>query len=220
MVGGPARAAVQAAQDQIAKATGRPVALAGGQVASLQQEVEAGQAFDLAVLTAPVIDDLTAKGHVQPGSKTILGEVHLGVGARGDVSKVDLSNADAAKKTLMGAKSIRRFYGAGLASVGTDTLLKGLGLTDALKDRFVASNAAQAATLAQGEYELFLNIVSEMGGARDWKFIGPVPSQLAAPVVVAAGIGAKADAAAAKALIDFLKSPAFATGAKDHGLVR
>src|ERR1700752_2826985 len=73
---------------------------------NLREKIQAGEPFDVAILTSDVIDDLIQKGKIAPGSRTDLSRTGLGVGVRAGAAKPDISTPEALKKTLLAAKTI------------------------------------------------------------------------------------------------------------------
>ena len=98
--------------------------------AALKRQVDGGEAFDVAILTPALIDDLIKQSKLEAGSRTNLARVGVGVAVRTGAPKPDISTAEAFKRTLLNAKSIA--YGdpalGGASSVYFANLLQRLGI--------------------------------------------------------------------------------------------
>lgn len=222
-VSGALKAPLEAARDEAQAAIGRTLVFRVGQSRVLQAEIEAGQPFEVALLAKPVIDEMIARGEVALGSETHIARVPLTIGVRGAVSKADVGTPEALRKTLLGAKAIRRFFGVGASVPGVEHLLNELEVQEQLRARMIALGVNQSVRhvpLASGEYELVINLSSEVLSMNGWTYLGPVPAAYQLPVLLSAGVGSKGDVDAAAALISFLKRPAFERALRASGMSR
>jgi molybdate transport system substrate-binding protein len=64
---------------QFERASGHKVVVTYGLAAVFKQQIESGTAFDLAVLTPALIDDLIKSGKVAADSRTVIARTGLGV---------------------------------------------------------------------------------------------------------------------------------------------
>lgn len=188
---------------------GRHLVVEYGSSRVMQAQMEAGQAFDVAILTATAIDDLSTKERIVRGSASEIARVPVAIAVRG-VARIDVSTPDAIKAALLGARTVG-FTPIGGEAPTVNKLFAALGVTDAMKAKFhamppVGDTSAMPPT---GQYDLIMNLVSEilpLGGG--WNYVGDTPEALSVPVIMSAGIGAQGDAAAAQKLIAFLRGPA------------
>ena len=104
--GGAARGLVNAAQDEFTVATGSALRATFSAVGAMQDKLLAGEACDLVILTAPMIDALARSNHVLRDSVAPLGRVATGVAVRSGVAVPDVSGGDALRQTLRVASSI------------------------------------------------------------------------------------------------------------------
>ena len=72
----------------------------------LKTRIEGGEPFDVAILTAPMVDELVSKGRISAATRTDVARVGLGLMIRAGAPKPDVSTVEAFRKTLVGAKSI------------------------------------------------------------------------------------------------------------------
>ncbi len=222
-VSGALRAPVAAVAPLLDQATGHPVVVQVSESRVLQQEIESGQPFEVALLTRPVIDEMIAKGKIVPGSRVDLATVRVGVAVRGDAPALDIATPEGLKRAILGSHGIRRFYGLGASVPTLDKLFAALSLDEVTKDKIIALGAGKPMPeepLAAGQYELFINLVSEVIPLKGWKYLGQIPEQYQLPVHLSAGIGTGGDVKAAHAVIDVLKGPAFEAAFTADGMTR
>src|SRR5437870_11339001 len=100
------KAAMEELQPQCERAIGRPLALEFHSTAAVKKQIEAGEGFDVAIITAEAIDDLIKEGKVAAGTHAESVRSELGIGIRAGASKPDIRTAEALKRTLLDAKSI------------------------------------------------------------------------------------------------------------------
>src|SRR5262245_26455670 len=91
---------------QFERASGNKVVMTFGLAAEFKQQIEKGESFDLAVLTPPLIDDLIKQGKMTADSRAVIARTGLGLMIRAGAHKPDVSNTEAFKRSLLGAKSI------------------------------------------------------------------------------------------------------------------
>ncbi len=201
--------AFEAVRADLTKALGRPIVVEYGASRGLQANIEADQAFEVAIVTPDVINDVEAKGKVIKGSRADIGRSPIGVAQRGG-TKLDISTSEKLKAAMLGAKVIR-YPATGAAKPTVENAGTKLGIADAVKEKTKPpiGGAEVPPALMGAEYELFFQLASELMAPPGGQiYIGPVPADVQIPAVMTAAIGAKGDAKAAKALIDFLKGPA------------
>jgi molybdate transport system substrate-binding protein len=193
----------------IEKAVGHTLVVQYSESHVLQKEMEAGQPFELALVTQDVVDSGIAKGVMLP-DKSVVARIRVGVFQRGDAPPQDISSPEALKKSLQGAASIRWSANAAAEPTVMKTFAT-LGVAETLKPKMHPTTMGQpnqAVTLNAGEYELVINIIGESVRA-PLVLLGEIPKALQVPIVLPAGIGAKGNTELARAVVKFLMSPAF-----------
>ena len=176
---------------------------------NLREKIQAGEPFDVAILTSDVIDDLIQKGKIATGSRTELSRTGLGVGVRAGSAKPDISTAAALKKTLLGAKSIA-FNPTGASAVHNYEMFERMGITDSVKPKLMLDSEAgrPQQNVADGKADLVLTLIPEIKFFPGVDLAGPVPADFQSYVNFSAGVATKtSDIAASKALIQFIKGP-------------
>jgi molybdate transport system substrate-binding protein len=218
---GSLRASVLAMRGRLEQATGRRVVVESSESRILQQEIEAGQAFEAALLTSTVIEDLVAKGRIVAGSQTPIGAVRVGVSVRGDAPRLEVSSAEGLKHAIEGAHGIRRYYGVGASVPVLDNLFSKLGLVESTRSRMVRLGGDQLVPeepLARGEYELIINLISAIRPMKGWVYLGPIPEQFQMPVNHAAGLGASGDPVLGRQVMAVIRGPEFQATLRADGI--
>lgn len=104
--GGAARGLVNALQGAFAAATGCELHATFSAVGAMQDKLRAGDACDLVILTAPMIDALVASGHVVGDSVAALGRVATGVAVRSGDAIPDVSDANALRRSMLASDAV------------------------------------------------------------------------------------------------------------------
>jgi molybdate transport system substrate-binding protein len=203
------RAALEKLVPDAERATGRRVSIRFSSSAALKQAVDQGEAFDVALLTPEIIDELIRTGTVRAGTRKDLASIDLAVGVRAGSPKTDISTPDAMRRRLAAARSLTWTEG-GAASTANLAMIEALGLREQLASRIVVQRVPGVAseTVAHGEHELVLLPLSEIQGVAGVEVLGLLPAPFQRPVVMTAGIAAHTRAReAAAALVAFLSGP-------------
>jgi molybdate transport system substrate-binding protein len=205
---------------QFEKATGHRLAIHFDSTPNIIARVNSGTPFDVVVVPIDVFKDATAKGHFAPRSIVDIARVGYGVIVRAGAPKPDISTSDAFRKALLDAKSVASVP-ASAAGAYIAKVYERLGIGEEMKAKTKVQQAptAIAPAVANGEAELgiFLTSVFISPGV---EVLGPFPADLQQELVFTAAIAADAkEAGAAKALIDYLKTPAAIAMIKTAGMI-
>lgn len=176
---------------------------------ALKDKILAGEAFDVAILTAPIVDELTKAGKIAGGSRADIARSGVGVAIRAGATRPDISTVEAFKRTLLAAKSVA-YTTSGASGLYFAGVLERLGIGDQVKAKAkLQPGGAVAELVASGEAELAVQQLSELMPVKGTEILGPFPPELQNFTVFSAGIGAAAkDKVAAKAFVGFLTAPA------------
>jgi predicted neuraminidase len=138
---------------------------------------------------------------------------------RAGAPKPDISTLEAFTQTVLKAKSIA-FSSSASGVYFFSELFPRLGITDAMRAKSLMVDSGPAGALvARGEAEIGFQQISELLPVAGIDYVGPLPGEAQRITVFAAGIVAGArSSAAAKALVDFLVSPAAASAIRKSGL--
>ena len=201
------------------RATGNKLAITFGLAAVLKRQIEAGEAFDLAILTSAGIEDLARQGKIDAPSRTSIARSGVGIAVRAGAPKPDISTAEALKRTLLAAKSIT-WAKEGASGVYFASVVEKMGIAGQVKPKLnlAASGAQVGEKIAAGEAELGALLVNEILALKGVEVAGPLPPELQSYTVFHGGVSAASkDAAAVKALIQFLTTPAAGAVFKSKG---
>ncbi|HLZ01807.1 MAG TPA: substrate-binding domain-containing protein [Bradyrhizobium sp.] len=203
---------------QFETASGYTLSIHFDSTPNIISRINAGTPFDVVVVPADVFKDASAKRHLA-GPIVSIARVGFGVVVRAGAPKPDLSTPDCFKKALLAASSVastpESAAGAYIAKV-----YQRLGIAEQMKakTRVQTMPTSIAPAVARGEAELgiFLTNVFHMPGV---ELAGLFPADLQQELMFPAAVAADAsDAAAANALIDFLKTPAAVAAIKAVGM--
>ncbi len=185
------RAVIDELKPQLERDLGRPLAIEFNTTAAMRQRIDAGEAFDVAVLTAEVIDALAKSGKIAPDSVGALGRSGVGVGVRAGAAKPDVTTPDAFKRALLATKSVT-WVGVGASKPYIEQMLDKLGIAADVKPKIVIAKSVDESveTVADGKVEMVLTLTSEILPAHGVQYVGPFPKELQGYVSFAAGVGA------------------------------
>jgi molybdate transport system substrate-binding protein len=224
LTAGAMRAVVVALLPEFEKQTGHKVTIDNATAGTLKKRIEDGEAFDVAIITPAVVDDLAGAGKIVAGSRIDLAKVGMGVAVKEGAALPDIGSVDAFKRMLIAAKSVAYIdpKAGGSSGIYFDKLLDRLGIGDQVRPKAKLKQGGYVAELvASGEAEVAVHQISEIVPVKGAVLVGPLPAEVQNFTTYAAGLAAAArDAAAAKALIAFLSSPAAVPVLKTRGMER
>jgi len=208
LTAGAMRAVIAAEVPAFEKKTGHTVVLQNDTAGGLAKRIAGGEAFDLAVITPRVVDDLIAAGKIVPGSRLDLARVGVGVGVKEGAPKPDIATVDAFKRTLLAARSVAYIdpKAGGSSGIYFDKLIETMGIAaDVRAKARLKAGGYVAELVATGDAEIAVHQISEIIPVKGVVLVGPLPAEIQSYTVYAAGLGTAArDSAAAKALVAHL----------------
>jgi molybdate transport system substrate-binding protein len=207
------------------RATGHQLAITFDSGGATVKRVQGGEAADVVITLEQGIDTLVKDGKAPAGNVTVLARSGIVVVVRKGAPKPDISSPDALKRTLLAAKSIAYVDPAsgGASGIHFAKVLDRLGIANEMQSKTVFPNpktpAEVGVVVANGEAEIGVHLIQELMSVAGIDLVGPLPGDLQATTVFSAAImtGAK-EAAAAKALVDFLRTPESAKVIKAKGM--
>jgi len=212
------RAAIEGIQPQIETATGVRLSAAFSTAADLKRKIDAGEPFDVAILTPPLVDDLVTQGKAVGDSRTDLARVGVGVGAREGAPRSDVSTPEALRRTLIDAKVVA-FTAEGQSRATVDKALALLGIVEVVAAKSMLTGPGEGpGAVAAGKADLVMTLISEIliPGVQ---LLGPFPKELQNYIVFTGVRSTNArSAAAASALLRYLTGPEAARAMKAHAL--
>jgi molybdate transport system substrate-binding protein len=222
LTAGAFKATVLALLPDYERTSGNKVLLENDTVGGLMKRIEAGEKFDVVVMTPETVDKLTGEGKVMSGSHTNLARVGVGVMVKTGANKPDISTVDAFKKAVLEAKSVSFIDPAsgGSSGIYIAKLLERLGISDQVKPKEKLKQGGNVSDYVEsGEAELGIHQISEILPHAGVTLVGPLPREIQNYTVYAAGIGAGTqNADAAKALIASLVGPSAQALFKSKGM--
>ena len=204
------RAVIEDLVPKFERDTGNKVVLQYEPSTQLKKRIDAGQAFDLAILTTTLIDDEIKAGKLTADSRTVLAHSGLGISIRAGAKKPDVSTVGKFKSALLNAESIT-YAQQGASAAPFEVLVAKLGLTSQLKPKYNLRNTASEVgdAVASGIVELGIAPVSEILPVRGVDLVGAFPKEIQSYVEMTGAVSATAkEKDAAKKLIAFITAPA------------
>ena len=203
------------------KSSGHKVTVAYGNAGAILDRFQKGEAADLMINAAPLMDQLRAQNKFLAGDRIIITKVGVGAFVRKGAAKPDISSADAFKRSMLTAKSITfpDPAGGGASGIYMVSLLERLGIAGEMKPKTKLSpGAVLYAVVASGEIEIGFNQISEVLAQPSVEYAGPLPSAIQNYTEFAPGIvTGSSQADAGRALVAFLSAPAAQTVFKAKG---
>jgi molybdate transport system substrate-binding protein len=211
------RVPLEAVKQQAERAVGHSFVIEYGASQGLRATMESGQPFEVAIVTPEVLDAMIKAGRVVAGSRYDVARVPVAIGLIGDAPKPDISTPAALKRALLAAKGVRwTINGASLPTI--NKMIDALGIRRELEAKL--NIPLDQVKLAPGEYELNINLASEILPVKTQVYLGNIPRDFQIPAVMAAGVGTAGNQQSANALIAFLKGSAIEPSLTVNGMER
>ena len=181
------KAAMEKLQPEYEHSLGIKMNVTFGTSAKVKGAIENGEAFDLAILTSPIIADLSKSGKIAAGSAVDIASSGVGMAVRAGAPKPDVSTPEAVKQTLLKAKSIA-YVKEGASTPVIVNMFNTLGIGDAVQKKVLYQPGADQnmASVADGQAELSFGLVSEIVPVPGVQLAGPLLPQFQKPVVMSA----------------------------------
>ena len=211
--GGAAQGLVNALKPSIEQATDTQLSCTFGAVGLMKQKLLEGASCDVVILTAALIEQLTASGHVLAGSARHLGPVKTGVAVKHGTPYPLVETAEQLKAAMLAATGIY-FPDPQLATAGIHFMkvLNGLGIAETVASKlrpFPNGNTAMNAMAACDDPRVIgCTQVTEILITQGVDLVDNLPLELELATMYTAGIRATSTCVAqAQVMIDLLISP-------------
>jgi molybdate transport system substrate-binding protein len=219
IAGGSMTAPLNQLSPEFEKATGHRLSIHFDSTPNIIARVNSGTPFDVVVVPVDVFKDAAARARVAPGPTIDIARVGYGVIVRAGAAKPDISTSDAFKKAMLAASSVA-FLPASAAGAHITKVFERLGIAEEMKakTKVQAAPAQIPQAVAKGEAEIgvFLSNVLISPGVEP---VGPFPGDLQQELLFTSAVAADTrEADAAKALIDYLRTPAATAVIKAAGM--
>ena len=200
------------------RASGHRVTIEFNTANLMANRIKSGETPDFAILTPQLVDELAKLGKMTAASKVTLARAGVGIAVRAGAPRPDIGNADALKRVLLNAKSIA-YTSTGQSGAYFAGLIARLGIADEVKAKAkIPVGGSTGELVVKNEAEMAVQQLPELLATPGLDVV-PLPPELQNMTAFAAGVCVDAkQPAAAKALIDFLSTPAAARVIKAKGL--
>lgn len=183
------------------------------------ERVQAGEAFDVVVLSVDAIDTLIASGHVLVDSKTDLVRSPVAIAVCAGSPPPDVASEDALRSAVLAARTIG--YSTGPSGAALARLFERWGITDSIQSRIVRAppGVPVGQLVAKGEVELGFQQWSELMHLPGVDVLGTLPPGCEIVSTFSGGVcAASSRSDAARALLAFMKSPAANDAKRRQGM--
>jgi molybdate transport system substrate-binding protein len=183
------------------------------------RRIDAGEAFDFAVLAGPAMDELAASGRVDAHSRVGFARSEVALAVRSGAPRPDASS----ERSIRAAVAVARTIGCSTGPSGAHLarLLERWGLRDDLASRIVQvpPGVPVGDAVARGEAEIGFQQLSELIGAAGIDVVGPLPPEIQDVTVFGAAVcTASRRPDAARTFVAFLATAEASEAKRRHGL--
>jgi len=191
-----------------------------GTSVAIRQRIQSGEPFDVAILSAEILDELIKAGRIAGATRTDFGRSGIGIGIRSGARKPDITTMEKLKPALLNAKSMT-WVEVGASRVHIDKMLRELGIENEVKPKIVLTQSVDQSLelVAAGKADLIITLISEIVPAKGVDYVGPLPPQVQNYVRLAGGVSANSKSGdAGKSFIKVLSAPSAAGIYKSKGM--
>src|SRR5216684_2617318 len=173
------------------QSTGHKLNVVTDVAAVMKRRIEAGEAFDLAVLVDFQTDDLIKSGKLVAATRANIMKAGIGVAVKRGAPKPDIGTVEAFKRTLLEAKSIT-YLKEGASTIHLDKLFARLGIADALKAKTIQPMTESVSEMvAAGQAELGIIVIPNILSVPGAELVGPIPEDVQSWIMFTAGVSAQ-----------------------------
>jgi len=190
---------------------------AGG--VDVAKRVQTGEAVDVVVLASNAIDKLIAEKKLLAGSRVDLVKSGIAIAVRACSPTPAIGSEEAVKEAVLAARSLS--YSTGPSGIYLEEMFQRWGILEDIRSRIVVPppGVPVGSLVASGAAELGFQQLSELLNLPGIEVIGPLPPEIQSITIfsgaIAVGCG---DQEAARALLDYMASPASLGSKRRHGM--
>lgn len=210
---------------QFEQASGYKTAFSYGPSTRIAKQVADGEANDVAIVTDTGIDSLIKQGRIVPGTRTDVARSAMALAVQNGAPKPDISTPEKFKQAMLAAKSLGMSnpVGGGASGAILAGIFDKLGIAEQMKPKLTFGPGGPAGLignfLVRKEVEVGIQQLPELMAVPGIDIVGMLPFGRETVSVFSAGLSSAAkDAAAARALIAFLTTPAAKAVLKAKGM--
>jgi molybdate transport system substrate-binding protein len=207
------RSAMEELAPAFEKASGHTLKVTYGTPANTKAAMLKESDIDVAVVIAATLADVEAAGHIAPGTRSRVAESLIGLGVPAGTAKPKIDTVEALRGVIEAAHTIGLSDPAAGTNLAPELLEKAdrVGLGAAMRDRATyikGPGSVVSAAVAKGEADLVITLASEILHVEGIQYVGPLPAELQVQYAFdAVEMTGARDRAAAKAFLDFLRTP-------------
>jgi molybdate transport system substrate-binding protein len=197
-------------------ATGHAVHTEAGGGVDVAKRVRAGSAPDLVVLASDVIDALIAEGHLRP-PRVDLVKSGVAVAVRAGAPRPDITSGEALRQAVLSSPTLS--YSTGPSGTHLERTFERGGVLAEIRGRIVVPppGTPVGTLVADGRAALGFQQLSELATLPGIDVVGPLPPDVQILTVFAGAVATQCDRPdAARAVLDFMSSPAAADVIRRH----
>lgn len=201
------------------KLTGQALVFENDGGVNLAKRVRQGEALDVVMLAAGVIEALVSEGRLLAGSKVDLVSSSAAVAVPLGAPRPDISTEAAFRQAILSANSV--CYSTGPSGVYLDKLFAQWGIAEAIKSKLLLAPSGMpvGSLLAAGKAELGIQQMSELIHIAGIKVLGTLPPPISLITTFSAGISPTCTQVdAVRKMLDYMKSPAATASKRKNGL--
>ena len=205
------------------RATGHNVIVTYATLGAVLERSKSGETADVIVIPAQGITSFVKQGKATETDVSPIAKSSVGVAVRRGTPKPDISSPEAFKQSMLEAKSILFSDFGGVGTPHVRKVFERLGIAEEMRGKTIYAKVAGAAGIAQAlnetDAQLSLNQLQEFATVAGMEIIGPLPGDLGLSTLFSSVVmGSAKDVQAARALVDFMRTPEAAAIIRSKGL--
>ncbi len=194
------------------KDTGHKVRLENDTAGALARRVEAGEKFDVVIVTAAGLKNLVASGKLESASAMSVARCGIGVAVKQGAPLPKIATVEEFRNTLLSARAIAHIdpTAGGSSGIYLSKLFDTWGIADRIRAKAVlVPGGLTAERLVTGEADIALQQLSELLVVPSAQYVGPLPAEIQHFTEYGAGVStASTEPVAARAFLAAMKSDA------------